>query len=336
MKKSLYPLALTSIALAVGFLFASEESKTWDASPKAKQFVKDTIVIDMFASPHGTGWTEDSHFHDYLKRARGAGITGSEMTLAAGSYTFDQFLNEHYQYRRVMAQTPDKYVFVRSVRDIEYAHKTGKTAVVWNSQTASIIDGDLKKIPLLKEIGLASIILSYNDLFRTGSGGLAEDVTEGELNFFRPAQRAQVAMIAEAIIPKTDTPGATEAGVPAWIEVIVKDCFEEADQRIIIDGLADLAKRCQEQHGKSIDQLSGKQQVAFLNKMNHETQTEKKKRAKKEGWQRRTFLEQFKDLTKLCYCSSEVGATQAFEYHLIPGKWVPSMPLEPGQKAWAM
>ena len=165
---------------------------------------------------------------------------------------------------------------------------------------------------------------------------LAEDVTEGELNFFRPAQRAQVAMIAEAIIPKTDTPGAIEAGVPAWIEVIVKDCFEEADQRIIIDGLADLAKRCQEQHGKSIDQLSGKQQVAFLNKMNHETQTEKKKRAKKEGWQRRTFLEQFKDLTKLCYCSSEVGATQAFEYHLIPGKWVPSMPLKPGQKAWAM
>ena len=73
-----------------------------------------------------------------------------------------------------MAQTPDKYLFVRSVRDIEQAHKTGKTAVVWNSQTATIIDGDLKRIPLLKEMGLASIILSYNDLFRTGSGGLAE------------------------------------------------------------------------------------------------------------------------------------------------------------------
>lgn len=153
---------------------AGEESKTWPASEEATKFVKDTIVVDMFASPHGTGWTEDAHFHDYLERARGAGITGSEMTLAAGSYTFDQFLNEHYQFRRVMAQTPDKYVFVRSVRDIEYAHITGKTAVIWNSQTATIIDGDLKKIPMLKEMGLASIILSYNDLFRTGSGSLAE------------------------------------------------------------------------------------------------------------------------------------------------------------------
>jgi len=92
------------------------------------------------------------------------------MTLAAGSYTFDQFLNEHFQFRRVMAQTPDKYVFVRSGRDIEHAHATGKTAVIWNSQTATIIDGDLKKIPLLREMGIASIILFYNDLFRTGSG----------------------------------------------------------------------------------------------------------------------------------------------------------------------
>lgn len=171
-------LTLTAVTIGamsmLGINYASEESKTWPASEKAKQFVKDTIVIDMFASPHGTGWTEDKHLHDYMNRARDAGITGSEMTIAAGSYTFDQFLNEHYQFRRAMAQTPDKYVFVRSVRDIEHAHITGKTAVIWNSQTATIIDGDLKKIPLLKEMGLASIILSYNDLFRTGSGSLAE------------------------------------------------------------------------------------------------------------------------------------------------------------------
>jgi len=166
-------LVLMMLMLASASL-ASEESKTWPASDKAKKFVKDTIVIDFFAPPKGTGWTEDKHLHDYMGRARGAGITGSEITLAAGSYTFDQYLNEHYEFRRAMAQTPDKYTFVRAVRDIEHAHITGKTAVIWNSQTASIIDGDLKKIPMLKEMGIASIILSYNDLFRAGSGSLAE------------------------------------------------------------------------------------------------------------------------------------------------------------------
>ena len=35
--------------------FASVESKTWEASEEAKQFVTDTIVIGMLASPYGTG-----------------------------------------------------------------------------------------------------------------------------------------------------------------------------------------------------------------------------------------------------------------------------------------
>ena len=99
-------LLLAIIALVALAADASEESNTWPASDLARQFVKDTIVVDMFASPHGTGWTEDNHFHDYLNGARDAGITGSEMTLAAGSYSFDHYLNEHFQFRRVMAQTP--------------------------------------------------------------------------------------------------------------------------------------------------------------------------------------------------------------------------------------
>ncbi len=165
---------LLTIALLAGAVHASVESKTWPASDKAKQFVKDTVVIGFFASPWGTGWTEDKHLHDYLGRARAAGITGHSMTIAAGSYNFNQFLAEHHKYRDTMSQDSDQYTFVHSIRDIESAHITGKTAVIWNSQTSSIIDGDLTKIALLKEMGLSSIILSYNDLFRAGAGCLAE------------------------------------------------------------------------------------------------------------------------------------------------------------------
>ena len=63
------------------------------------------------------------------------------MTVAVGSYTWDQYLNELQIYREAMAETPDKYIFVRSVRDIEAAHIQGKTAVIWNTQTSTIIDG---------------------------------------------------------------------------------------------------------------------------------------------------------------------------------------------------
>ena len=172
MKKLL--IAMMTFLILTGLSHASLESKTWPASDKAKQFVKDTIVIGFFASPYGTGWTEDKHLHDYLQRSRRAGITGHDMTLAAGSYTWDQYLNELQIYRNTMAQTPGKYIFVRSIRDIEAAHIQGKTAVIWNTQTSTILGGDLKKVALLKELGIASMILVYNDLFRAGSGSLAE------------------------------------------------------------------------------------------------------------------------------------------------------------------
>jgi membrane dipeptidase len=163
-----------AVAMMAGVAQASLESKTWPASKKAKKFVKDTVVIGFFASPYGTGWTKEEHLHDYLQRSRDAGITGHDMTLAAGSYTWDQYLNELQIWRNTMAQTPGKYIFVRNTRDIEAAHIQGKTAVIWNTQTSTILDGDLKKVALLKELGIASMILSYNDLFRAGSGSLAE------------------------------------------------------------------------------------------------------------------------------------------------------------------
>lgn len=165
---------------------------------------------------------------------------------------------------------------------------------------------------------------------------MGEPFDPTDLTFFSEAQRAQVAMISEAIIPETDTPGAISAGVPGWIEVIVKDCFTPTNQQVIIEGLADLMRRCQKEHGTDISELGGEKQVAFLTKMHNESQAERRK-AVEEGKRRpKPFLEQFKELTKVCYVSSEVGATEAFEFLLVPGKWVASMPLEPGQKVWAM
>ena len=47
----------------------SEESKTWEASEKAKTFVKETIVLDWYAPPFGVGWNKDSQLHTYMERA---------------------------------------------------------------------------------------------------------------------------------------------------------------------------------------------------------------------------------------------------------------------------
>ena len=165
--------ALGLLLLVTAPLHASEESKTWPASQEAAKFVKDTVVIGMLASPYGTGWTEYGQLHTYFDRARDNGITGHEMTLAAADMSFETFLEQHYHFRAAMAEQPDKYLIVNETRDIEAAHLQGKTAVIWNSQTATILNGDLKKMALLKDMGVKSMIFAYNDVFRTGSGQLS-------------------------------------------------------------------------------------------------------------------------------------------------------------------
>ena len=170
MKKLLLALAIAMSVASTGH--ASLAAKHWPASDKAKQFVKDTIVLGFLASPYGAGWTENKQMLDYFAEARNAGITGHEMTLTAASMNFDDWLFQNKKYRQAMAEQPDKYTFVRSIRDIESAHLRGNTAVIWNSQTATILEDDLGRMAILKEMGMSSMILAYNDRFRTGSGAL--------------------------------------------------------------------------------------------------------------------------------------------------------------------
>lgn len=166
--KKIIGSAVISLAIFTSIANASIESKTWDASDKAKQFVKNSIVIGFMAPSY------NKLLHDYYDRSRTAGITGHSVSLAAAAFTHEDFMTAHHQFRSAMAKTPDKYIFVKSVRDIEAAHIQGKTAVIWNSQTATILNGDLKKMSTLKEMGVGSMIITYNDLFRAGAGCLAE------------------------------------------------------------------------------------------------------------------------------------------------------------------
>lgn len=192
----------------------------------------------------------------------------------------------------------------------------------------------MERRDLLKVMALAAggnVALPQSVFARIG-----ENFDSTELTFFRPSQRQQVAILSEAIIPKTDTPGAIEAGVPGWIEILVKDCLDQTDQDIITEGLASIMKRCVKDTGMGLDKLSAEKQVAFLNAYYDETDAARDALIKQGKEPRNTFLKQFKELTKFCYVNSEVGATQAFDFTLVPGKWVPDMPLTPDMKPYSM
>ncbi len=154
---------------------------------------------------------------------------------------------------------------------------------------------------------------------------LGEPLDASTLKFFTPDQRALVAAISDTIIPKTDTPGALDAGVPQWLELIVQDCLEPADQKIITDGLADVEKKATADFQKSYAKLSTEEQIKLLTALEQES--------KKSG-NIKAFIRQFKELVKFTYVNSEVGGTQALEWILVPARWEPAMELKPGMKVY--
>ena len=50
----------------------------------------------------------------------------------------------------------------------------------------------------------------------------------------------------------------------------------------------------------------------------------------------RAFFNEMRQLTVTGYFTSEIGATQALEYLPIPGVFHGDVPMESGQKTWAL
>ena len=152
-------------------------------------------------------------------------------------------------------------------------------------------------------------------------------------------QKQIIEEVAEIIIPKTDTPGAKEAKVGEFIEMMLKDCYYPKEQQSFLKGIDELAS-------KNFLKLTPEEQTTVLTEVEKATftqleQTGKDRSAAKTAG--KTFEEPgvpffrlMKELTLLGYFTSEVGATQALAYVPIPGRYEGCVDLEPGQKAWAL
>jgi hypothetical protein len=136
-----------------------------------------------------------------------------------------------------------------------------------------------------------------------------------------PNQTALLAEVADVIIPTTDTPGAKAAGVEKFIIRVMRDCYRYEEQEQFYAGLKRLEEDCQKRFGKPFAQLDAEQKNTTVKHCaDHD----------------RSFFSRIKQLTIAGYFTSEIGATKALEYLPIPGRFEGSVPLKPGQKAWAV
>jgi gluconate 2-dehydrogenase gamma chain len=158
------------------------------------------------------------------------------------------------------------------------------------------------------------------------------------VDYFTLEQRQLVAAIAEAIIPRTDTPGAIEVGVPHFIELMVAYWLNDEERTIFNAGLKDMATRIPKEYGKSFEQLSSEQQLAILSAM-EDAASDSPWYA--QGNIRRAFVSdapficQMKELTIWGFFTSEVGATKVLQYNVMPMHFDGHAPRTPGETTWA-
>src|SRR2546425_10951005 len=86
----------------------------------------------------------------------------------------------------------------------------------------------------------------------------------GTLRALNAHQNETVATIAELIIPKTDTPGAREAGVPAFIDVMLADWAGDDQRQMFTAGLAEAGEPARAPFGKEVVACSGAQPTQNL------------------------------------------------------------------------
>ena len=159
--------------------------------------------------------------------------------------------------------------------------------------------------------------------------------------FLSNEEGAIVEEIAELIVPRTDTPGARDVGVPAFIDVILKDAYPTQDQARFVSGLKDFEAEAQQAHGKPFLELSQAQRVAFLQKVHDAAANAESAQLKERdilaGERKRPFVLMMKELTLLGFFTSQVGATQVLQYVAVPGGFQACIPVaQAGNgKTWA-
>jgi len=147
--------------------------------------------------------------------------------------------------------------------------------------------------------------------------------------FFTDDQARIITEVAEIIIPRTDTPGAKDTGVPGFIDLMLKDCYSKEDQDRFLAGLTAFDEEAKKAYGDSFIYCKPEQQVELVKKIHSEAL------AKKE--EKRPFILMAKELTLLGFFTSEPGATQVLQYVAVPGSYKGCIPLaEAGNgKTWA-
>jgi gluconate 2-dehydrogenase gamma chain len=158
--------------------------------------------------------------------------------------------------------------------------------------------------------------------------------------FLSQDQASLVAALSEIIIPRTDTPGAIDAGVPMFIDRMIKEVYPKESQDSFINNLKAFDEGAKKAYGNPFVECSEDEKTEYFRK-HHDSALGNSTGGYSSGFwnaankDSKPFILEIKELTLLGFFTSEAGATQVLQYKQVPGPFKGCVPLSTVGKTWA-
>lgn len=163
--------------------------------------------------------------------------------------------------------------------------------------------------------------------------GCNREFKSGSAGNFTADERKMISRMVDIMIPATDTPGALETGVPAFMMRMIGQCYELKIQQDFHAGLLFFENECRQKYGASFTGLNPEKQLTAMKELDHEIFGANK--GSKQYDQRLGFYRTFKMLTISGFFTSKDGATKTLRYLPIPGHYSGNIPYHKGDREWA-
>lgn len=137
-----------------------------------------------------------------------------------------------------------------------------------------------------------------------------------------------VKVMAEMIIPRTDTPGATDVGTADFIDLVLTEWYEDPERQRFLEGLGDVDSRARKLFGNDFVGCAPAQQENILAVLGDKMTDDSKafsssgRSQSLRGYSHNSsFYPMFRRLTLTAYYTSEAGATDELHFEMIPGEY---------------
>lgn len=160
-------------------------------------------------------------------------------------------------------------------------------------------------------------------------------IDTSSLRTLNPHQDATVKAMAELILPRTDTPGASEVGASAFIDLMLTEWYDDDDRQRFLKGLTDVDSLARALFGKEFIDCAADRQSDMLRSLGEKMIEEalEQPRVEHEFPTDEHFYPMLRRLTLTAYYTSEAGATDELHFEMIPGRFVGCQSASPIKEA---